>query len=243
MSRRSRRLPKASDLVVSALRDRIINQQLPVGSRLPSETELMEELDIGRVTVREGLRLLERDGLLEVRRGTAGGNFVSHPDIEQVSESISVLMGIRGTRLREFVEFRLLVEPEAAALAAARRQPEHEEILAHIEEGDHELAHVPDLHLLIARATGNGVLAIALNSLHHPFSEHFRPTRIGHAEMDVTSAAHAKIARMVRTGDADGARDAMQVHLDAYREWLDGEGLLDEPIIARESWGVSGLRR
>src|SRR5699024_3756987 len=121
MSSRSRRLPKVSDLVVSALRERIINQQLPVGSRLPSEAELMEELNVGRVTVREGLRLLERDGLLEVRRGTTGGNFVRHPDIEQVSESISVLLGIRGTRLREFVEFRQLVEPEAAALAAQHR--------------------------------------------------------------------------------------------------------------------------
>ncbi len=237
MSSRSRRLPKVSDLVVSALRERIINQQLPVGSRLPSEAELMEELNVGRVTVREGLRLLERDGLLEVRRGTTGGNFVRHPDIEQVSESISVLLGIRGTRLREFVEFRQLVEPEAAALAAQHRDAEHAEALARIEEGDHELAHVPDLHLLIARATGNGVLAIALNALHHPFSEHFRPTRIGHDEMALTSAAHAKIARLVRAGDADGARAAMQAHLDAYRDWLDQEGLLEEPIIPREVWG------
>jgi len=237
----SRRLPKASDIVVHALRDRIINQRLPLGTRLPSEVALMEELQVGRVAVREGLRLLERDGLVEVRRGSTGGVFVRHPEIDQVSESISVLLGIQGVTLREFVEFRLIVEPAAAALAAERVGEEHHEALRTIEQGDTELSRVPDLHLLVAEATGNGVLAVALNAMHHPFSEHFRSNRIQPSHMTETSAAHAKIARLVRQGEVEGARKAMTVHLDAYAAYLDSEGLLDEPIIPPELWSASAF--
>lgn len=236
MATPARRLPKASDLVVDALRDRIINQRLASGTRLPSEVDLAQELHVGRVAVREGLRLLERDGLVEVRRGNTGGIFVRHPEIEQVSEAISVLLGIQGSTLREFVEFRQLIEPAAAALAAERALAEHAEALVTIEQGDTELARVPDLHLLIAEATGNGVLAIALGAMSHPFSEHFRSNQILPSHMNETSAAHAKIARKIRLGDVDGARRAMTVHLDAYASYLEHEGLLDEPIIPRGQW-------
>lgn len=237
---RTRRLPKASDLVVTALRERIIARRLPVGAQLPSETDLMAEHQVGRVTVREALRLLERDGLIEVRRGTKGGIFVRHPEIHQVSEVITLLFGVNETTLREFVEFRQLVEPTAAALAATNISPEQREQLARMVADDEDLIRVPDLHVLVAEATGNGVLAVALNALHHPFGEHFRPSKINSDHMRETSAAHSKIARLILEGDADGARRAMSVHIDAYRDYLEREELLDEPIIPEHSeWPVA----
>lgn len=237
---RTRRLPKASDLVVTALREHIISRRLPIGAQLPSETELMSEYQVGRVTVREALRLLERDGLVEVRRGTKGGIFVRHPEIHQVSEVITLLFGVNETTLREFVEFRQLVEPTAAALAASNITAEQRDQLSRMVDDDEDLPRVPDLHLLVAEATGNGVLAVALNALHHPFGEHFRPSKINSEHMRATSAAHSKIARLILEGDADGARRAMSVHIDAYRDYLDREDLLDAPIIPeRSEWPVA----
>lgn len=236
---RPRRLPKASDLVVSGVRRHIITRRLPVGAPLPSESELMAEYGVGRVAVREAFRLLERDGLIEIRRGVNGGVFVRHPDISQVSEVISLLFAVKNTTLREFVEFRQLVEPAAAAHAAKNISAEQREQLAVILRVDEDLAHVPDLHLLVAEATGNGVLALALNALRHPFQEHFRPGRIDAGHMRETSAAHAKIAKRILAGDASGAQRAMTVHLAAYRDYLERENLMEEPIIPPSTWSAA----
>ncbi|GAB3708831.1 FadR/GntR family transcriptional regulator [Mariniluteicoccus flavus] len=230
------RLPKASDLVVQGIRHAVIANRLPVGTRLGSEVDLVETYGVGRVAVREALRLLERDGLVELRRGIQGGIFVANPNIQQVSEVISLLFGVRGTTLREFVEFRQIVEPNAAALAAERIDDEQRVRLERSLDGPDDLAHVPDLHVMVADAAGNGVLSVALNALHHPLGEHFRPAQIQPSHLAATAAAHTKIARRILEGDADGACRAMEVHLEAYRDYLVREGLIDEPIIPVESW-------
>lgn len=237
---RPQRLPKASDLVVTGLREHIISRRLPIGAQLPSESDIMVEYQVGRVTVREALRLLERDGLIEIRRGTKGGIFVRHPEIGLVSEAISLLFAVKETTLREFVEFRRLVEPTAAALAAQNIDSRQREELTRIVETQDDLTHVPDLHLLVAESSANGVLAVSLCALHHPFAWHFRPKQISSGQIRETAAAHRKIARLILDGDAGGAKDAMSVHLDAYWAYLDGEDLLDKPIIPeRSEWTVA----
>ncbi|NNG18607.1 hypothetical protein HJ590_03275 [Naumannella sp. ID2617S] len=63
--------------------------------------------------------------LVEVRRGVTGGVFVRHPGLGQVSEVISLLFATRSTTIAEWVEFRLLLEPTAAELAARRAMTRH----------------------------------------------------------------------------------------------------------------------
>lgn len=226
------RIPKASDLVLTRLRERIINESLPVGHRLPSEAELAAELGVGRVAVREAFRLLERDGLIEVRRGVHGGVFVRHPDLSQVSDVISLLFATRGTSIAEWVDFRLLVEPAAAELAAAHATDEQREVLQlHAEGAELELADVPDLHMVIAEASGNTVLATALAALHRPFSDHFRPRLISEEDLHATAAAHRRISERILTGNGPAARRAMTRHLEAYRDYMVARGLLDQPLI------------
>lgn len=229
------RLPKASDAVVGGLRRWIISQDLPVGHRLPGEVQLAERYGVGRAAVREALRLLERDGLVEVRRGVNGGIFVRHPEINQVGEVVSLLFATRGTTIGEWVDFRLLVEPAAAELAAANAGPEQRAELAAAvaPEAGVDLPHVPDLHIVIAEASGNGVLAVALGAMRASFDEHFRPSRISDEDLAATDAAHRKIARRIIAGDGPGARRAMQVHLNSYRDYMRDQGLLGEPFIAQ----------
>ncbi|WP_094362684.1 FadR/GntR family transcriptional regulator [Enemella dayhoffiae] len=226
------RLPKASDVVVTAIRDRILRQRLPVGHRLPSEVELAAELGVGRVAVREALRLLERDGLVEVRRGVTGGVFVRHPELGQVSDVISLLFATRSTTIAEWVEFRLLLEPTAAELAARHATAEQREVFAvHAAAAGVDLAYVPDLHLAVAEASGNSVLAVSLESLRRPFTEHFRPRLISEADLEATSAAHIRISERILAGDAPGARRAMTRHLTGYRDYMEQRGLMSAPLI------------
>jgi GntR family transcriptional repressor for pyruvate dehydrogenase complex len=232
------RLAKASDVVVLRVREQIVNQRLPEGTPLPSEAELMHLYGVGRVAVREALRLLERDGLIEVRRGAHGGIFVSHPEIRQVRDAVALLFAMQNTTLREFVEFRQLIEPAAAARAAKNLSEKHRSELARLLEGKEVLERVPDMHLLVAEATGNGVIAVSLNALQGAFEGHFRRGKIDVGHMEETSAAHRKIVSRILAGDGSGAERAMRVHLEAYRNYLENENLLDEPIIPGEagSW-------
>lgn len=227
----STRIPKAAELVARELRNRIVYEQLPEGTRLPTEAELTDAFDVGRASVREALRLLEHDGLVELRRGVGGGTFVRHPDIVQISESMSLLFGVRETTLREFVEFRLLVEPAAAEMSASRISEDKRTALTDVANVGQALERVPDLHMLIAEESGNRVLGLTLKSLHHAFGAHFRPAQITKKHMLETQAAHRKIAQKILEGDALGARKAMKVHLDAYAEYLNKEDLLDKPLV------------
>jgi GntR family transcriptional repressor for pyruvate dehydrogenase complex len=233
----SRRLPKASDVVVNAVRQRILTERLPVGHRLPSETELMEEYGLGRVTVREALRLLERDGLIEIKRGPGGGIHVRHPDISQVSDAISLLFSVQEVTLREFLAFRQLVEPSAAALAAVHATDEQrQKILQSAEADQAQLSPVVDLHVLIGESTGNGVLGLVLQALHSPMAVHFRSDKIRKHDVEGTARAHRKIAQAIAAGNAAGAERAMKRHLDAYASYLQEVGLIDEPIVPQPTW-------
>jgi DNA-binding FadR family transcriptional regulator len=100
--------------VIDQLRAAIVSGEWPVGSRIPPETELAAALDVGRNTVREGVRALAHAGLLEVRQGD--GTFV-----RATTELSGALRKLCGTELREALEVRRVLEVNAARLAAVRR--------------------------------------------------------------------------------------------------------------------------
>lgn len=229
------RIPRASSMVVDAIRDLILFERLPSGYKLPHESEMMEQYGLGRTTVREAVRLLEADGLVEVRRGPAGGTFVRHTDIREVSEALSLLFSFRETKLRDFVAFRRVIEPEIAALAAVNAtEKQRDEILRkgleHLEATDGSST---QLHEALSTACGNDVLSLMMKAMSIPFARHFRPERITEQSVASTEAAHGRIAKLVAAGDADGARQAMARHLEAYDEFVEQSGLSDEPIVPR----------
>lgn len=232
----SHRIPKASDMVVTGLRNRILSEHLPVGHRLPSELELVDEFGLGRATVREGLRVLEREGLIEIKRGPTGGISVRHPDIGQVSDAISVLFALRGVTLREFLEFRQMVEPTAARSAARLATTEQRDAIIASAEKSTLLSNVADLHVLIGEASRNGVVTTVLQALHTPFVAHFRTPKIDESDRTGTLKSHQRIAQAIADGNEDEAERAMRVHLQAYADYLERAELIDEPIIPGFTW-------
>jgi DNA-binding FadR family transcriptional regulator len=114
------RVPKASELVADAIRGQIARGDVVSGSPLPNETELMREYEVARQTVREALRVLETEGLIEVQRGAGGGARVRVPDIAAASRHCALLLQLRGATVADVYEVRLMLEPTAARLAAER---------------------------------------------------------------------------------------------------------------------------
>ena len=106
--------------VVAGLKDRILAGELAPGSKLPSEAELIEEYAVSRTVVREAVTRLRAEGLVETFQGR--GSFVlALPEPSSFSVEASAIRTHRD--VLAMVDFRLGVESEAAALAAAAPHP------------------------------------------------------------------------------------------------------------------------
>lgn len=226
------RIPKASSILVDQIRERIVRGRLPQGTSLPSESELIETSGFSRATVREALRVLESQGLIAVRRGSHGGVRVDRPDIGHVTRSTAVLLALSDARLRDLFQFRRLLEPAAAQLAARNATGEQRDLLLALTAGDAKggLVDTVGFHGAVADASGNefhrvtllGVLKIA--EWQAPGGRH------SHDDLDEARRAHRRIAECIAAGDESGAEQAMTKHLLAFEAVVGEQGILDAPI-------------
>jgi GntR family transcriptional repressor for pyruvate dehydrogenase complex len=107
-----------SEAVATHLRQRIHAGDYSPGDRLPTQRDLAAQLGVARVSVREGIKQLVDDGYLEVRRGAAGGAFVT--ELSQPLEAWRQRLRSMAGELDELIDFRIAVEAKAASLAAER---------------------------------------------------------------------------------------------------------------------------
>ncbi|TLQ46742.1 FadR/GntR family transcriptional regulator [Streptomyces marianii] len=162
MALTSPRRSALSDQVITELRNQITSGEWPVGSRIPTEPELVELLGVARNTVREAVRALAHNGLLDIRQGS--GTYVV---------ATSELAGVMHRRFadadpRHIAELRSTLESSAARLAAERRTEKDlrqlDALLARREEawesGDAEQFVTADatFHLAVVAASHNDVL-------------------------------------------------------------------------------------
>lgn len=208
------------ELVADALRRAIHMGLYAPGERLPSERQLAAQLEVARGNVRAAIRALGDEGLLATTHGRSGGSTVTErPDPERGDAVTERYLA----RLHESYEFRLLIEPAAAALAAERADAgERDELLAlasapYAGVEDHRESDAR-FHLAIARASRNEHLVESISETRESF---FRwavvlwgPEYVPFEEVTRISAAqHAQIAEAIVAGDADRAREAMVEHL------------------------------
>lgn len=240
-TRRHPRLQKASDVLADRLRARILGQGLSPGDALPSEAELIDGEGFSRGTVREALRLLEADGLIEIRRGPRGGVRVAKPDLTQVSRSVALLLTLAQTSMRSFSEFRRLVEPAAAAAAARHATAEQRQWLLELAERSDlrrvaEWEPTVEFHTAIAACSDNEILRVVVAAFGQELAWHAPGDRLSHEEMDETREAHRRVARAIADGKPDKAARAMRRHLEEFEAVLVAQGRLDEPVVPRENW-------
>ncbi len=151
------------DQVLDFLQQQITTGAFPVGSKLPSEPELMLQLAVGRSTLREAMRVLAYLGLVDVRPGD--GTYICASSME--TESLG--QRLQRARAIEVYEVRRTLELECVRLAAVRRNDEDlaclqqtlRERRAFLVPGCEQEFIEADLafHMAIASATKNAVLA------------------------------------------------------------------------------------
>src|SRR3954466_2252222 len=109
-----------AQMVATALRERILDGRLADGERLPKQEALAASFDISGPSVREGLRILEAEGLITVRRGKFGGAFVHSPKPGNAAYMLAVVLESQRVPVHEIGSALRDLEPVCAGRCAAR---------------------------------------------------------------------------------------------------------------------------
>src|SRR6185312_11962673 len=112
------RSPKTAELVAGTLRRMVVDGQLKDGDFLPNEAELMAHFGVSRPTLREAVRVLESERLVEVRRGSRTGARVRVPGPEIVARPAGLLLELSGATIADLMVARSGIEPMAVRLLA-----------------------------------------------------------------------------------------------------------------------------
>lgn len=123
---RDERRPKASLTIAADFRSRIAAGELAEGQLLPVESALVDELGVSKAVVREALRILETEGLVEVRRGLGGGPRVRHPSVTEVAKGMGVYLQIGDVLVTDVWETRDRIVGAAVERLAAADEAAHE---------------------------------------------------------------------------------------------------------------------
>ena len=112
------KVPKAAELVSNHLRSQIVRGELREGSALAPERELIERFGVSRPTLREAIRILESEGLVNIQRGARGGAIVQIPTVRTATRYVSLVLQANGTTLIDIHRVHRLIEPTAARVVA-----------------------------------------------------------------------------------------------------------------------------
>lgn len=219
-------VPKASDVLADELRERILRGEFPEGTALPPERELVVQTGMSRATVREGLRILEVQGLVRIKTGRSGGAFIQRLGEESIASSVDLLIRGRQIRLAALHETRESIEPSCARLAAKNRT---EADLAELERANESIASDGTLeeflqanvewHVAVAVASHNELLNGFMLALSRAiYTSTHNQGFVDAAVRRTTVHAHRTITEAIRAGDADAAVRRMQRHVHAYAE-------------------------
>jgi GntR family transcriptional repressor for pyruvate dehydrogenase complex len=215
---------KFHEQIVDQVQALIEKGRLKHGDQLPPERELASIFKVSRHSVREAIRVLEQKKVLKSRPGS--GTFIILENESSVVESLANAILREKNTLAEIFQFRELLEPQIAGLAARNAKKKDIMVLEDLlEQQQKELGNTlvskkldEKFHLALAQATGNSVLMqvealfghILLKSRHENFQSPHRNK--------LSVKGHKKILKAIKEGDSKAANQLMAGHLQAIRE-------------------------
>jgi GntR family transcriptional repressor for pyruvate dehydrogenase complex len=203
--------------VLSRLSERILSGGFDPDGVLPPEGALAQSFGVSRTVIREAMRTLRSQGLVEVSQGRAPR--VKPADARTVIASLDLLLRRGAGTLLHLVEARRPLEGEIAALAADRATSDHlagleaaiDQLVAAGTQAQRVEADV-QFHRVLAESTGNPVFGLLLETLAGLLRESRRQT-IAQSGVEMALAGHRAVLEAVRRKDAASARQAMLEHL------------------------------
>ncbi|MGW1668521.1 FadR/GntR family transcriptional regulator [Streptomyces sp. NPDC002324] len=200
---------------------------VPGGERLPAERELAERLGISRVTLREVLKVLQDQGLIEARRGRYGGTFVL-PRVATPGED-ELRRRLKGIDVEDTLRFREVLEVGAAGLCAAHglTSEEVERLRAALTRTHNapltEYRRLDTLlHLTIAELSGSPTLAGQYAAVRAGVNDLLDCIPLLVRNLEHSQQQHTALVEAVLDEDAEAAREIMREHCSGTAALLRG---------------------
>jgi DNA-binding FadR family transcriptional regulator len=222
------RILKGSELIANSIRRQIVLGELKENDLLPNEQELTAAMNVSRPTLREALRILEVEGLVQIRRGAHGGALIRHPQIETAAQSVGMLLQIRDVTAAAMLEAITVIQPPLVArLAREHTADDLRALRANIEMERKTIADFPafaalgaEFHKLLVTRAGNVPLAVMAGLLDDVLGRHAARfiARERHDLIDVnkqTLRSHERVVERIAARDAAGAEKFWRDHLRA----------------------------
>ncbi|VTU30748.1 FadR/GntR family transcriptional regulator [Variovorax sp. PBL-E5] len=207
--------------IIEQVRSRLRLQELRAGDRLPTERELSTQFGVSRNSVRQALRSMQEQGLLEIRKGPSGGAVIRDHGAGSVATVLSDLFALGTIRPQDLTEMRVLVGTEVVRLACARAsEAEFDRLEANVaaaEEAvrENDLARRTELnlefHKLLARMTGNALLVAVADAVVGITGQFV--SAIERTPNRYVMPFRRRLLRQLRARDAAAATDEMRRHL------------------------------
>lgn len=216
--------------IARQIEEAIINGELKPHDRLPSERELQQLFGVGRASVREAVRILESNGLVEVRTGAiSGGIFVKPLTTSTTVDGLQRLFLVEKISEKELIEYRIAIEGITvywAATRATKKEIEEIEEIIEVMEGEcnWKQFHDADLefHLAIARAAKNRINLLVMLAIRQTLLRIMQTTFANIMERsqvrETLIEEHKKILSLIKSGKPKEARSIMIEHItDFYK--------------------------
>ncbi len=187
--------------------------------KLPNENDFAKELNVNRATLREAIRILVTNGVLEIRRGV--GTFIKENASGQKSDYDIISFDCENIDIQDLYEMRIVFEPEAAYFATLRAtETEMKNILNYGElvekkliENTERTTEELNFHRAIAKATHNMYMNKLMPVLLKMIYISVKITRHNTELRIETIRDHRLIMDFMKQRDAEGAKTAMRLHM------------------------------
>jgi GntR family transcriptional regulator, transcriptional repressor for pyruvate dehydrogenase complex len=212
---------KTAETVARDVARTIISSGLMPGDSMPQEAAMLESYKVSRESLREGLRLLEVQGLISIRRGPAGGPTVGHVDPGNLGRTATLYYHMAGATYSELFEAWIFAETVLAGRAAAhpdvslRRTTMKPFFVGHPqadEVDDFVLTHT-EFHSAVASLAGNRVFELMLSTMGLIVSHHVLSTYDPRTMQEQLEDEHRDIADAIVMGKVRKARQLMEEHI------------------------------
>ncbi|MEH7444069.1 FadR/GntR family transcriptional regulator [Bacillus sp. JJ1122] len=223
---------KTYQVIVDKITEFFFAGNLKPGEKLPSERELAGQFKVSRTSIREALRTMELNGLIEIRQG--GGSYIkASENFQSQKEEITAAIIKAETHLvYEMLELRRAIEVESAFLAAKRATSQDleklrsalEKMALSAQNTELGLTADVDFHIAIVEATHNSIFIDLIQTLSEHMKDTIRATR-RHRFTDPerhedTMEEHKEIYLAIASGNADRAKELMEEHIARIKEEL-----------------------
>ncbi len=214
--------------ICDSIREKLVSGELKAGDRLPSERELSDMFHVSRTALREAIRSLEIVGIVELRKGSKGGAFVTRSGASQVTRTFRDMLDFGSVSLATLLEARLLVmdavvrsaceRATAADIAKLKTNIAETIELTRQHRYEERTLKAVEFSTILADSTGNQVMSAILEAMASVIRGFV--VLAGPPAHDPIIPSRRRLIDQIAAHDADGASETMRSYLVALNEHL-----------------------